>query len=771
MRELIMNWKQLSAHYQDNLDAILKVQSYALDLAKLPQARVDVELIKSLRKNEKAAYRQLERLRKGEFRIAVVGLEKAGKSTFINAWLESDLLPSKAERCTFTTTQIYSVSSDSEQRLEVQVRTDEQFEKLLADLKEAVNLNEKTAKLDLEKVEKHQRTLAEVRLKGNQTFRFQDLDEIKENLAKYVADEQYAHSILEVRLYTSKLVTAEGIVFYDVPGSDSGLSKHINEAREMLSDCDTVIFIQRNPSITGIEGEIIQFAQDGDESVSMAEKVFVFLSRIDSLGEPEAVHNHVEAAVKDWQQTYQLPRERIVYGSAGAYLVLNNIAGDLTRQSLGSQNKVKSHLSHLMKINDEKTIATEGTGIPEIKKKVNHYINTERVIILQKRCNFLIDTLLKKSEAVYSQVIQYYSDSPDEAKRIEEDKHDIEFSKWWGQHWKLIQEDLQKFSGKSQNDGTNKSFSKVQEFRQRYIEIVELEMLKLRQKTLSEKDNTFAINSIPSFDRNKANYDWREGLYQDVTRMLSSIAEQLAVELQAEATELVDYMSSLLWDSKRVRTHLFPQSDKKILYKEENFLDKLENSLSVLFLRFARPIAESIIRGPVNSDIRKSFLLNIDIETVPGYYKGNEEALQISLRKYVNHGFRLIYDVKLREELLESKPIKDPIEIDSLDYKQQVELEIMTDVDVLEEYLKAAIFDAAGFEAYCVQELRGLIDTFISERNTWNAIARIEWRNRNPKLLDSLPIHLKTIEVDIQVSERLKQLSDSLKKYRNDYHK
>jgi hypothetical protein len=100
-----------------------------------------------------------------------------------------------------------------------------------------------------------------------------------------------------------------------------------------------------------------------------------------------------------------------------------------------------------------------------------------------------------------------------------------------------------------------------------------------------------------------------------------------------------------------------------------------------------------------------------------------------------------------------------------------VELEIMTDVDVLEEYLKAAIFDAAGFEAYCVQELRGLIDTFISEENTWSAIARIEWRNRNPKLLNSLPIHLKTIEVDIQVSERLKQLSDSLKKYRNDYYK
>jgi hypothetical protein len=60
-----------------------------------------------------------------------VGLEKAGKSTFINAWLECDLLPAKGGRCTFTTTQIYSVKNEAEQRLEVQPRTEAQFIHLL----------------------------------------------------------------------------------------------------------------------------------------------------------------------------------------------------------------------------------------------------------------------------------------------------------------------------------------------------------------------------------------------------------------------------------------------------------------------------------------------------------------------------------------------------------------------------------------------------------------------------------------------------------------
>src|SRR5580704_18044395 len=48
-----------------------------------------------------------KRLAKGVVKIGVVGLEKQGKSAFLSAWLRGEkLLPSEAERCTWSTTVV-----------------------------------------------------------------------------------------------------------------------------------------------------------------------------------------------------------------------------------------------------------------------------------------------------------------------------------------------------------------------------------------------------------------------------------------------------------------------------------------------------------------------------------------------------------------------------------------------------------------------------------------------------------------------------------------
>ena len=95
------------------------------------------------------------------------------------------------------------------------------------------------------------------------------MEDVRDQLGKYVADEKYAHAVLEARLYTSKLAQAEGIVFYDVPGLDSGLAKHVDEAKQMLSDCDAVILVQRFTSLREKELEIIKFTEIGDKNVTV----------------------------------------------------------------------------------------------------------------------------------------------------------------------------------------------------------------------------------------------------------------------------------------------------------------------------------------------------------------------------------------------------------------------------------------------------------------------------------------------------------------------
>lgn len=763
-----MDWKSASSYYETRLSDVLNIQHFAVDLAKLPQAEIPSQLTEILLQEAIPANRQLERLRKREFRIAVVGLEKAGKSTFINAWLECDLLPAKGGRCTFTTTQIYSVKSESEQRLEVQTRSEEQFIHLLKEL-ETVG-----AKEDLNTIRENEITLQQVRKEGNLVIPFTRLEDIREQLKKYVADEKYAHAVLEARLYTNKLAQAEGIVFYDVPGSDSGLAKHVDEAQQMLSDCDAVIVIQRFRSIREAELEIIKFTEQGDKNVTIADKLFVFLSHIDSLGSPEALKTHITEASQDWLKRANLPVNRIVSGSAGAYLILNNLAEEPTQLEIGQASNIQDKLKTLTGIIDDEMLKTQATGIPEIKQKIFNYINTERVAILKKRCEASIDKIVSTSEDIHHLVSQRFPENPEEAQRFEEERRRIDFSEWWHRKWEQIKADLQNFYetsviNKPLEKVNNESSSSLEKFKERYRQLLASEMAKLRQETLRKKEIIFDANSFPDFDKVRANYAWRDDLYGDVRTFLAALARQLAAELKDEALKLVDYMSSLLWGSSQVKERL-------IGYSEQEFLTRLENSLSVLFLRFARPVAEALIRGPVNSDTRSQIVksLGADVELIDNYYQGDEPAFRV-LKKYVKYGSDLLFNPSLRQQVLGVTEIAKNVigmtvdtVIDLADQltppREVVTFEVTNDINAFEEYLRNGIFEAAGFESYCIQELRGLVDIFREKEGTWAGVAQNEWYKENPQLVAELPANLQSQEFNLEVSERLRQLAIALKR-------
>ena len=757
-----MDWKTASSYYETRLTDALNIQRHAVNLANLPQAEVPPKLKQILLQEAQPARRQLERLKKREFRIAVFGLEKAGKSTFVNAWLECDLLPAKGGRCTFTTTQIYSVEHESEQRLEVQAKTEAEFINLLKELEKA------QAQEDINTIRTNEITLQEVRQEGNLTFPFTRLEDIREPLKKYVADEKYAHAVLEARLYTNKLAQAEGIVFYDVPGLDSGLAKHVDEAQEMLSDCDAVILVQRFTSLREKELEIIKFTEQGDKNVTVADKLFVFLSRIDSLGSAEAMKTHIQEAAQDWLKRANLPNHRIVSGSAGAYLLLNNIAGEQTKLEIGDTHVIQSHLQRLTGIDDVEILKTDATGMPIIKEKIFDYINTERVAILRKRCEASLHTIISTSEEIYRLVSKNNPENPEQAKLFAENNQRVLFAEWWNQKWLIIKADLQKYYdsyvvNKAVEDLTANSLTQIEKFREGYLEIVDQEMQKLRGETFKKKDTIFLANSNPEFDRMKANFAWREDLYNDISRLLSNIARQLALELQHESLNLVTYMTSLLWGSDQVKARLIENS-------EDYFLAKLENSLSVLFLRFARPVAEALIRGPVNSDTRNKIIkgLGVDIEIVDNYYSGQEPAYSL-LKRYVKYGADLLFNLEVRQQVLGITGTVTGIATAAINNEipqQAVIFEVENDLNAFEEYLKFAIFNAASFESYCIQELKGLVDSFREKEGTWTGVALNEWLQGNPLLLAEIPNnlnHLKSQASNLEVSERLRQLSIALK--------
>lgn len=112
---------------QNELIDGLVSQNYKVGLLNGEQL-ASLEEIKS--KNQKYVHKLIS----NEFEIAIVGLEKAGKSTFANALIKSSVLPSAPERCTFTSTRLVSGGD----KATVQFYTETEFEEIFQALLEEI---------------------------------------------------------------------------------------------------------------------------------------------------------------------------------------------------------------------------------------------------------------------------------------------------------------------------------------------------------------------------------------------------------------------------------------------------------------------------------------------------------------------------------------------------------------------------------------------------------------------------------------------------------
>ncbi|NEO58849.1 MAG: hypothetical protein F6K54_40970 [Okeania sp. SIO3B5] len=149
---------------------------------------------------------------------------------------------------------------------------------------------------------------------------------------------------------------------------------------------------------------------------------------------------------------------------------------------------------------------------------------------------------------------------------------------------------------------------------------------------------------------------------------------------------------------------------------------------------------------------------------VDNYYSGEEKAFSV-LRRYVNRGSKLLYNSNIRYEVLGVREVSEDVPQQPNNSAQEVILEIETDIKALGTYLRSAIFDAAGFEQFCLQELDDLRDRFIRYEAVWRGVAQNEWLEENPLLMAEIPDNLKAYEVNLEVSDRLRQLSTALKNF------
>jgi hypothetical protein len=765
-----MTWTETATQYKGLLKKALQVQRQALNLTDIQITAVPLQLRKALVDGIMPLQKQLNRLEKGEFRIAVVGLEKAGKSTFVNSWLESDLLPVADKRCTFTTTQIYSVTDPSEQRLEVQARTSEEFSSYLEELRKVAIGTDETAKRareDLETINQHLSSLNSVISQGSRSISFKYMEEISQALVRYVADDSVAHAIKEVRLYTTRLAQSDGIVFFDVPGLNSGLGKHLEESRAMLADCDAVICIQysKRPNLEAHEQKLVEFVLEGDGAVGIAGKLFVFAGQIDLQGSPESLKQNLSEIGREWKRRGQLPEDHIVAGSAAAFLLLGGAANETSRRLIGTPDDMRRRIIAVCQLGENPSVedVTEATGIPKIRRRIKRYLDEERSIVIKKRCDEPIARIIKTGREIYKVVSSNYSEDAEEVRRQEERRQRIDFQVWWDKRWKEIEAEVNRYY-KTYFDPENaeEEVESVKQLRQRYKELVHDGLSQLPALDPKHVRNIFDIVGNPYADPQIANDKWREELYNhDVSSFLDRLAKDLSLELLSDTRKYVAFMQEQLWGSTEV---------ERIIHRQEELKIQLESGLRTLFLRFARPVAEALIRAPLASQRRRNIVqkLGTDIELVDNYYQGDEPALKY-LKRYVHYGRALLTNQVVRQVVLGLDSLAPlvgkvidltlrDVEPRPATSEDEVNAEVRDDLLAFENYLIEVVFSAAGFGAFVSQELKRLRDEFAGKRSTWNGVVLNEYEAGNPQLMAELPAEFKQPVFDIEISERLRQL-------------
>ncbi len=149
---------------------------------------ISSDLVQKINTEHTRLNRQLERLHANRFEVAVIGLEKAGKSALLNAWLGQEILPSARERCTFTSTEIWSAQTEQDQLLSIQYYSKDEINQLQQQRKDALQgtLNDKERKEiqeDFDDTEKNLSAILEfTKQKYGYTQSFIDISEVSEQL-------------------------------------------------------------------------------------------------------------------------------------------------------------------------------------------------------------------------------------------------------------------------------------------------------------------------------------------------------------------------------------------------------------------------------------------------------------------------------------------------------------------------------------------------------------------------------------------------------------
>ena len=392
-----------------------------LDLSENHTGLFDLEMERQLRKYRDKCEKLYNKLDKNEFEIAIVGLEKAGKSTFGNALMENRILPDADERCTYTSTCIrygqdravvsFFNNREIDEILRGYLRT-MGVENVDSYTYQSLSLSDYTvlfSKLDQRDQERYKNTVHQDILNllknktdiltkyiGKENLIFEGDRLYEDDFKTYIISDKVAVAVKEVCIESSRLGKLKNAVIYDVPGFDSPTSMHLEQTKQRMKEADAIMLIAsaENPSLTAPALNMFREVVDED-NVSLNDKLFIFGNKADAANTLKKNIQTLKNEAQKWKllNVAQL-EERLMVGSAKAHLQeLGIVEGDFCIKKIREDEEYKEAWSH-------------GDGIEYAYDKLVKYNETERFLIRKKEIQRNNEELLE----IFKKLKEKYND-------------------------------------------------------------------------------------------------------------------------------------------------------------------------------------------------------------------------------------------------------------------------------------------------------------------------------------------------------------------------
>lgn len=766
---MMSDWESTRQFCMKKLEVGLKLYEVTVEMSRISTNFIQDENLKNdigrLSKIRTQINDEYQRLKRNQFEVAVIGLEKAGKSTLLNGWLGADILPNLDERCTYTTTEIRSATLEN-QKIEIEYFSKEEFERDFK-AKQETRLQFESSQTatgrtydeivqEINDIEKNKHIIESLLERPIETQKFTDFHEIKEVLRKNIADPAHARAVKRLVIHTPKLLSKKDVIFYDVPGFNSPVKLHREQAEARLRSVDIVLYAKQfeTPSLTGDETSILDKNDLIDPYVKVGEKFFVALTRIDSAKTQDRYSDLLNKAYVEWNGKSQVPKERIL-----------PVCPPLEIQDFDPNLKKR--------ISEDLQICNGGqSGMAVLKTAIDQYIETKRAQVVHGRCEQVIQSLREIAQPL---LIIGQENSPSSLEELELTKRDYEDSQlmpWWAKEWERIKERFvevlnEKYFPKHQNnpDAEATVHESLNQFKQKFDQHIAVLFEQINAKITDEK--LLNLYRLRAADRNIVNpkvghQEIRDYVFNEIILILDELSVELATELVSVIKELLNVMNQLMWGCL-----LQSQLKKQVLHAffEGNIKDlqqRLHIGLNVLLVRLARPAANLFLKFE-RSD-RKQLLMSYRIETImmDYFYKGDTKTRK-GLVHFLSEGAFKTMPEKAGISDFDPNQLKYAPPTEKF---EEVKVQVRKDLEVFQDYLKNSVYYAAGLEAFSTQELDRVRRKFIDyeeKEHGWQRIVLSALRSGH--LIKGAPILVDIMSNRkrlIQATESLKTLLDQL---------